>query len=84
MRLRTLAVMILAAAAAVYILDLPAWAALLLFADLAALIGLAFFAFRERIELRDERRRSAKLRSWIDAHHHGTAYQPFDGDEATR
>lgn len=71
-------------AALAFVATVPSPAVLLAtaagFAITALTAGLQF----TRAALRDERAHSAALLSWIEQHHPGTAYQPFDGDEAQR
>lgn len=65
-------------------LDVDLWQRVIVFVAIAAAIILAVFAAVERTEIKAERRRSQRLAGWIQDHHEGTPFQPFDGDERSR
>jgi membrane protein implicated in regulation of membrane protease activity len=65
-------------------LDADTWQRLIVFVAIAAAIILAVFAIVERSEIKAERRRSQRLAGWIQDHHEGTPFQPYDGDDAER
>lgn len=74
------------AADAVFTLSLDAdtWQKVIVFVAIAAATVLAVIAIVERSEIKAERRRSQRLAGWIQDHHEGTPFQPFDGDGAQR
>lgn len=65
-------------------LDVNPWQGGVVFVALAAVIILAVFAWWERTELNEVRAHDAELAAWISAHHPGTTFAPYDGDQADR
>jgi uncharacterized membrane protein len=65
-------------------LDADLWQRVTVFVAIAAAIILTVVAIVERSEIKAERRRSQRLAGWIQDHHEGTPFQPFDGDEVQR
>jgi len=61
-------------------LDLNAWQTVTVFVAVAAAVVLAVVGLIERSEIKAERRRSQRLAGWIQDHHEGTPFQPYDGD----
>lgn len=68
----------------IVISDLPPYAAGLMVVGAWALAVMVVLLVRELTEVSEERRHSAWLAGWIHAHHPGTSYAPYDGDEAGR
>jgi hypothetical protein len=65
-------------------LQVNPWQSGIVFVAIAAAVALAVLDMRDRTELRDERNHSASLLEWINTHHPGSTFAPFDGDEAQR
>lgn len=63
---------------------MPPWVASIVIVGGGALVLLVVLLVFEHLELRDERRHSADLTAWIDAHDLGTGFVPHDGDEVQR